>query len=1019
MELNIQNLVDVLAKSTAPEREVYRHEAEDQLKKWEVVPGYHYLLQSIYLDTSLSLQIRWISVICFKNGVEKYWRQSRKNCVSKDEKLEIRKRLFNLIEEPNNQLTIQNAHAIAKICRFDFPVEWPSLFEDLDFFLQSSAKQKEIVGLHNLLIILNQIIKTLASVRIGRTRSALQSKSEFIMSVLVKFYVEFFQSWTKEFDVAVMEVGYICLKNLRRIIVEGFEYPHRDQSVCDFFKISLKHYQMLIIEHENNSVELLEKYIKCYSKLYSNLINSNPTAFILLPSSEEILLSNLSLLESKAEIVYNSDDENDFWEQLAIRSFLMLKKALNYTFKKGATVLKQKNDRAEIDKSLELLKTKIFKQEIVVRLFNLIMTWYLKLRPTDLESWSVEPEEWVNESLNTSWEYQVRPCAENVFQDLVLYFKDHLKNFLLNQISDRLSLANSGQSLKDILEKDSVFCAFQLSSSSISDEIDFNNLLTNLFIPAGMRNDITENRIIRRRVCLIVTEWIGMNCSRESRINIYKYLLVCLDPADKINDKVVKQTAVAALRYVIDDWDFNKTDFDPYLTKFVSLLINLVPELSLTECVLFVLRVLSVIIQQTSPLANQEVLFGVMSIVPQMWENSNNANDMILKGDLLRLLEHLTNSLNDASVGSYPISLPLITTCCDDKSEYYALLSEDGYNLWSALLKNFPEEAMTNLPDELIRDFEIIIQGLLNSTEILNVILSIIRSYALIDYRLFNNNENNKGLEIFRTLSGYLSNMRDDSLSIFVSIIEILVLENRKAQNSTLLLSNLVESGLFNAMVEYGLGDVQNPYNSVKVLLVLLRIAHFYPQQFPLMLEAINSSFQGANGETDSNRFFQYFLDECLSKYSSITEQRNKKIFFLGILSLFQPTNNDEKRGIVLAQFSSILHKLTQFLEEVNESINGDCEIYHKGYNYEDYEYFLNSENQVDGGTLHDNKMNGERKRYDSMLKNIDPVHTENLKSYTSKVLIGLKDELGGNKFEMLLSGVDASTLDQLKLLIG
>ena len=37
-----------------------------------------------------------------------------------------------------------------------------------------------------------------------------------------------------------------------------------------------------------------------------------------------------------------------------------------------------------------------------------------------------------------------------------------------------------------------------------------------------------------------------------------------LQPENKINDKIVKISAVQALCAVVDDWDFSKTDFQPF-----------------------------------------------------------------------------------------------------------------------------------------------------------------------------------------------------------------------------------------------------------------------------------------------------------------------------------------------------------------------------------------------------------------------------------------------------------------------
>ena len=69
--LNELNLVQVLEQASNPQhiRSDVQKLAEQQLRQWETQAGFHYLLQSIYLNLSNSLQIRWLAVIQFKNGV--------------------------------------------------------------------------------------------------------------------------------------------------------------------------------------------------------------------------------------------------------------------------------------------------------------------------------------------------------------------------------------------------------------------------------------------------------------------------------------------------------------------------------------------------------------------------------------------------------------------------------------------------------------------------------------------------------------------------------------------------------------------------------------------------------------------------------------------------------------------------------------------------------------------------------------------------------------------------------------
>ena len=95
--------------------------------------------------------------------------------------------------------------------------------------------------------------------------------------------------------------------------------------------------------------------------------------------------------------------------------------------------------------------------------------------------------------------------------------------------------------------------------------------------------------------------------------------------------------------------------------------------------------------------------------------------------------------------------------------DVYLLVSEDGYDLWLALLQFCP--VTQNLNSELVELFQLIPVGLRNSTEILPTILSIIRSYALYAPDVFSED---LASEIFQVIGNYLSKMRDDAYAILL-----------------------------------------------------------------------------------------------------------------------------------------------------------------------------------------------------------------------------------------------------------
>lgn len=1019
--LNELNLVETLQQVSDPQHigSNVQKAAEQQLKDWQLQPGFHFLLQSIYLNLSEPLQIRWLSIIQFKNGVERYWRSTRVNAISKDEKASIRGRLFKLIDEQNNQLCIQNAQATAKITRFDFPVEWPSLFEELEGLLSNDHIMRDTVKVFNILMHVNQIIKILASARIGRCRPAMQSKVPLIFPLLVRVYFESFENWTTtstvtEERLTKLQISYLALKVLRRIVTDGYERPHKDESVCEFMKLTVSHFDLLVSHQQNFSeFDIYEKFIKCYGKLYYNLITNSPANFILLPCSTQILISYTRLLFEQAPTVYNekSDESGDFWEQTSIRGLLILKRVFNFMHKKGAVILKARSDKISIDSSIKRISTEYLNEQLITNLVDILMKWYLKLRPCDLETWFMDPEEWINEQMTTSFEFQIRPCAENFFQDLINTFPELLVPYLLKKIeNDAAALSDS---LDDFLTKDAIYASFQLSAAAVSDQVDFDRLLVQVFLPEATSINASQDqlKIIKRRVCLILNEWCTIKCSDESKKLCYEFFANLLMAEE---DKVVLLTCVKSLRTMVDDWNFNKDIFQPFLINIVTILLRkILPSTSLTETRLYILHTLSDIIIQTKPLISNDLLIEILQIVPKLWEiSTTNASESILSNALIRLLRHLVLSLGSQSYLTWSIAIPVVAESCNPSSPQYQLLNEDGYELWGTLLQNFSNEGKS-LDPEFYRLLPYLEYGVEAHSEILPTLLEIIKSYAL----LLNTEEFfscSTFSQIFIKLSNYLLKLRDDSFHLVLEIWEILVLSN-EADHEKILLNNFFSTNVMKSIFDSIFKDSSlSGHQRVQVFQIVARIAYVSPEALMGILSSYHQnlpSLSKAPEQPASDRLSVYsemsfedvvgkLISTWISDFNDLYDPKLKKVHILGISSLL-------RTGLiaVLSNFQAITAIWIEMMEEINESNEGDCEKYH-----------IND--LVTPQSIDFHPLTAEQLRQHNLSKNNDPAHNISLKEFISQTLHFLKQNLD-SQYEELMSNVDPKVLENLSLFLA
>lgn len=51
-------------------------QAEAKLAEWETEPGFYTMLHGLFADHSVSMRVRWLAAVYFKNGINKYWRKN-------------------------------------------------------------------------------------------------------------------------------------------------------------------------------------------------------------------------------------------------------------------------------------------------------------------------------------------------------------------------------------------------------------------------------------------------------------------------------------------------------------------------------------------------------------------------------------------------------------------------------------------------------------------------------------------------------------------------------------------------------------------------------------------------------------------------------------------------------------------------------------------------------------------------------------------------------------------------------
>ncbi|KAL9588643.1 MAG: hypothetical protein Q9203_002554 [Teloschistes exilis] len=720
--LSVQTLYQTLSAASSTDPQQIKTGAQ-QLHNWEKRSGFYSSLQSIFIDASLPVEVRHLCVIQLKNGVDKYWRKTATNSIPKSEKEQIRSRCIESgIKEPNPRLAMQNALMIAKIVRYEYPVEWPdaisSIVSNLRSVLQSNSNSLELT---RTVLILLEVIKELSTARIQRTRVSLQAAASEVLQVLGSLYHDKARTWLTflargddgEAAVRSIEQSLLTLRALRRILVAGWDFPNRSSQFQDIWTLLNDHFRETLalisntaLRFHGNVRQLAEKHLRQIAKLHVNIARDHPAGFSLLESSIPLLSAYWSLVDQFGETFGSRTTDNDLTmdgrdgesddsrmpliEFLSLKGLQLVRACLRIAFNPARTFKYQNDeDKAEKTQSRDLLKSGFLTEAFAQTAMQTLVTRFFVLRPDDIRDWNEQPEEWEQKETGDAdvADFSVRPCAEKLFLDLILNYKMQLIHPLMSVFGHVASAQT-----QDVFLKNSVYAAIGLAAPILEDRIDFNPFLRGTLQHEVQIQEPGYN-VLRRRIAIVLGQWLVVKngLDRELVYQIFQHLL---NKDDRWNDSVVRITAGRQLKEIILPFEFDKMTFKPYSATILTRLMTLIEEVELSETKFALLGTLSVVIQsmdeEISPFADKIIAF-----LPPLWEQAGK--EFLTKQLILGILSTLISALKGESPKYYHLIIPLIDNSVNVQSESYEQLVEDALGLWEATLQQTSSDAVPQL----------------------------------------------------------------------------------------------------------------------------------------------------------------------------------------------------------------------------------------------------------------------------------------------------------------------------------
>nr|XP_040128253.1 importin-11 isoform X1 [Ictidomys tridecemlineatus]XP_040128254.1 importin-11 isoform X1 [Ictidomys tridecemlineatus]XP_040128255.1 importin-11 isoform X1 [Ictidomys tridecemlineatus]XP_040128256.1 importin-11 isoform X1 [Ictidomys tridecemlineatus] len=972
MDLNSASTVvlQVLTQATSQDTAVLKP-AEEQLKQWETQPGFYSVLLNIFTNHSLDINVRWLAVLYFKHGIDRYWRRVAPHALSEEEKSTLRAGLITNFNEPINQIATQIAVLIAKVARLDCPRQWPELIPTLI----ESVKVQDDLRQHRALLTFYHVTKTLASKRLAADRKLFYDLASGIYNFACSLWNHhtdtFLQQISSGSEAAILsslERTLLSLKVLRKLTVNGFVEPHKNMEVMGFLHGIFERLKQFLecsrnIGTDNVCRDRLEKTIILFTKVLLDFLDQHPFSFTPLIQRS---------LEFSVSYVFTEVGEGVTFERFIVQCMNLIKMIVkNYAYKPS------KNFEDSSPETLEAHKIKMafFTYPTLTEICRRLVSHYFLLTEEELTMWEEDPEGFtVEETGGDSWKYSLRPCTEVLFIDIFHEYNQTLTPVLL-EMMQTLQGPTNVEDMNALLIKDAVYNAVGLAAYELFDSVDFDQWFKNQLLP---ELQVIHNRYkpLRRRVIWLIGQWISVKFKSDLRPMLYEAICNLLQD----QDLVVRIETATTLKLTVDDFEFRTDQFLPYLETMFTLLFQLLQQVTECDTKMHVLHVLSCVIERVN-VQIRPYVGCLVQYLPLLWKQSEEHN--MLRCAILTTLIHLVQGLGADSKNLYPFLLPVIQLSTDVSQPPHVYLLEDGLELWLVTLENSP-----CITPELLRVFQnmsplLVLAEL--SSENLRTCFKIINGYIFLSSTEF--------LQTYAVglCQSFCELLKEITTEGQVQVLK--VVENALKVNPVLgpQMFQPILPSVFRGIIE---GErypvVMSTYLGVMGR-VLLQNTSFFSSLLNEMAHKFNQEMDQLLGN---------MIEMWVDRMDNITQPERRKLSALALLSLL-PSDN----SVIQDKFCGI----------INISVEGLHDVMTEDPETGTYKDCMLMSHLEEPKVTEDEEPPTEQDKRKKLLALKDPVHTVSLQQFIYEKLKAQQEVLGEQGFQSLMETVDTEIVTQLQ----
>ncbi|XP_033190339.1 importin beta11 isoform X3 [Bombus vancouverensis nearcticus] len=899
-----------------------------------------------------------------------------------DEKEFLRLRLIINFEEPVNQLAIQLAALIAKIARYDWPREWRSLIPTL----LDVIRGQNPLAQHRALLILHHVVKCLASKRLVPDRRLFQELTSSVFSFILNVWNTYTESFlimasngadTNQIQEA-LEKALLLLRILRTLIVNGFNKPSESHDAMSFLEIVFERARTCLecrktLISRGIQMEVCDKFIIHLTKVLIGVLEMHPFCYVeLIPTS----------LEFSVFYCFTEAGQALAFERFVIQCLNLMKGILLSTYYKPAKVLKDTKNPLTL--RANQLRQEFFTPETLAEICSRLVTHYFLLTPAELELWDTDPESFVVDDGGESWKYSLRPCTECLFVVIFHHFGEVLVPVLV-ELMQRHHQPVDPNNLHAILVKDAVYNAVGLAAFDLYDEVNFDQWFSTT-LKEELKIRSNNYRIIRRRVCWLIGRWTTVKLSTELRPELYKLMVEVLSPEEDLG---VRLAASDALKLAIDDFQFNPEEFSPYLEPAFSLLFSLLKEVKECDTKMYVLYVLSFMIERAGSEINP-LVGALSSYLPALWQECEEHN--MLRCAIISTLVHLEKALGSESVLIEPLVVGVIALSCDVNQNCHVYLLEDGLQLWLALLQNAAAPTLAIM--ELAKNLPAVLE---KSFEHLKLCLYIVQAYVILSPQEF---LSQRGAIIIETLRSLLGDLNSEGVVMIMTVFELCLCASPR-QGAELIKPVLIT--IFENMYK----EEEVTMTMTMYLSIVARVLWFYKDIFIQVISELTRKMGG--NEVREEVVLGEIIRIWVNRMPYIPLLERRKLLALALCSLLGP----DSPPCVLHYFPLIISNIVGTLNDITKLDDIRCE--NIGYAIESLSISGQSSPSQHDDEEYGNKHEQRKRRLDFS----DPLPSISLKDTLQNQLLTLRRLIGDNQFNQLMLTLHPEIDKELKLYVS